>query len=135
MTLHALALTGPGGARPPRATAHLDSAHTGDIIGAFGTIAETDTGARRGWRRRLLTLAAIGNFTTARAAPWRQPLTVSVVPETGLFVIDGDAASSDAALRVLLLIMCAVMFKRWMEDEARALAGGQATARGLAKRE
>ena len=84
---------------------------------------------------RLLTLAAIGNFTTARAAPWRQPLTVSVVPETGLFVIDGDAASSDAALRVLLLIMCAVMFKRWMEDEARALTGGQATARGLAKRE
>ena len=59
MTLHALALSGPGGARPPRATAHLDSAHTGDIIGAFGTIAETDTGARRGWRRRLLTLAAI----------------------------------------------------------------------------
>lgn len=59
MTLHALALTGPGGARPPRATAHLDSAHAGDIIGAFGTIAETDTGARRGWRRRLLTLAAI----------------------------------------------------------------------------
>lgn len=59
MTLHALALTGPGGARPPRATAHIDSAHTGDIIGAFGTIAETDTGARRGWRRRLLTLAAI----------------------------------------------------------------------------
>lgn len=59
MTLHALALTGPGGARPPRATAHLDSAHTGEIIGAFGTIAETDTGARRGWRRRLLTLAAI----------------------------------------------------------------------------
>ena len=59
MTLHALALTGPGGARPPGATAHLDSAHTGDIIGAFGTIAETDTGARRGWRRRLLTLAAI----------------------------------------------------------------------------
>ena len=59
MTLHALALTGPGGARQPRATAHLDSAHTGDIIGAFGTIAETDTGARRGWRRRLLTLAAI----------------------------------------------------------------------------
>lgn len=59
MTLHALALSGPGGARPPHATAHLDSAHTGDIIGAFGTIAETDTGARRGWRRRLLTLAAI----------------------------------------------------------------------------
>ncbi|MCE3519219.1 divalent metal cation transporter, partial [Escherichia coli] len=41
------------------ATAHLDSAHTGDIVGAFGTIAQADTGARRGWRRRLATLAAI----------------------------------------------------------------------------
>ena len=71
---------------------------------------------------RLLTLAAIGNFTTARAPPWRQPLAVAVAPETGLFVVDGDAASSDAALRVLLLIMCAVMFKRWMEDEARRAA-------------
>ena len=59
MTLHALALSGPGGARPPRATAHLDSAPTGAIIGAVGPIAETATGARRGWRRRLLTLAAI----------------------------------------------------------------------------
>ena len=68
---------------------------------------------------RLLTLAAIGNFTSARGSPWRQPMTVSVVPETGLFVLNRDAASSDAALQVLLLIMCAVMFKRWMEDEAR----------------
>ena len=74
---------------------------------------------------RLLTLAAIGNFTTARASSWQQPVSVSVVPETGLFVINGDAASSDAALRVLLLIMCAVMFKRWMEDNARAPAGAQ----------
>jgi Mn2+/Fe2+ NRAMP family transporter len=44
---------------PPRATAHLDDAHVGDIIGAFGTIAQHDTGARPGWRRKLLTLAAI----------------------------------------------------------------------------
>jgi Mn2+/Fe2+ NRAMP family transporter len=46
------------GARP-RATAHLDDAHLGDIIGAFGTIAQDDTGVRRDWRRKLLTLAAI----------------------------------------------------------------------------
>jgi hypothetical protein len=30
---------------------------------------------------------------------------------------------------VLLLIMCAVMFKRWMEDEARAQAAEAAAAR------
>lgn len=59
MNMHTLALTGPVGAREDRATAHLDSAHKGDIIGAFGTIAEADSGARHGWRRRLLTLAAI----------------------------------------------------------------------------
>jgi hypothetical protein len=71
---------------------------------------------------RLLTLAALGNFTTARAPGWQQPVRVSVVPETGLFVVSGTGGSSDAALRVLLLIMCAVMFKRWMEDEAAAQA-------------
>ena len=69
---------------------------------------------------RLLTLAALGNFTTARASGWQQPVQVMVVPETGLFVLSGAGGSSDAALRVLLLIMCGVMFKRWMEDEARA---------------
>jgi hypothetical protein len=71
---------------------------------------------------RLLTLAALGNFTTARASSWQQPVQVSVLPESGLFVLSGATDSSDAALRVLLLIMCAVMFKRWMEDEARAQA-------------
>ncbi|MEG3085053.1 NRAMP family divalent metal transporter [Sphingomonas sp. PB2P12] len=74
MIQHALAPTGRGGARETRVpayldsahldsshpeTAHLDDAHKGDIIGAFGAIAEHDTGARQGWRRRLLTLAAI----------------------------------------------------------------------------
>jgi Mn2+/Fe2+ NRAMP family transporter len=37
----------------------LDSAHAGDIRGAFGTIAEHDTEGRRGWRSRGLALAAI----------------------------------------------------------------------------
>ncbi|HWD24830.1 MAG TPA: divalent metal cation transporter, partial [Acidimicrobiales bacterium] len=39
--------------------AALDEAHIGDIEGAFGTIAHGDTGARRSWRSRLLTLLAI----------------------------------------------------------------------------
>jgi len=78
---------------------------------------------------RLLTLAAVGNFTSARASSWQQPVSVSVVPETGLFVLSTPGGSSDQALRVLLLIMCAVMFKRWMEDEARAQAAEAAAAR------
>jgi NRAMP (natural resistance-associated macrophage protein)-like metal ion transporter len=41
------------------ATAVLDEAHVGDIQGAFGTIRQHDTGARRSWVARLLTLLAI----------------------------------------------------------------------------
>jgi len=37
----------------------LDSAHLGDIRGAFGTIRHTDTGARQSWRHRLQTLLAV----------------------------------------------------------------------------
>jgi NRAMP (natural resistance-associated macrophage protein)-like metal ion transporter len=40
-------------------SAVLDSAHVGDIHGAFGTIREHDLDSRRSWTARLLTLAAI----------------------------------------------------------------------------
>jgi Mn2+/Fe2+ NRAMP family transporter len=40
-------------------TAALDDAHHGDIRGGLGTIHEHDTGARRGLRRKVLTLLAI----------------------------------------------------------------------------
>ena len=44
---------------PDGATAVLDEAHVGDIQGAFGTIRQHDTAARRSWGARLLTLIAI----------------------------------------------------------------------------
>ena len=44
---------------PDGPTAVLDEAHIGDIQGAFGTIRQHDTGARRSWAARLLTLLAI----------------------------------------------------------------------------
>ena len=44
---------------PPGERAVLDSAHVGDIKGAFGTIRQHDTGARRSWRARALALLAI----------------------------------------------------------------------------
>jgi NRAMP (natural resistance-associated macrophage protein)-like metal ion transporter len=46
-------------ATPPRERAVLDSAHVGDIQGAFGTIGQHDTAARRSWRSRALALLAI----------------------------------------------------------------------------
>jgi Mn2+/Fe2+ NRAMP family transporter len=44
---------------PQRERAVLDSAHVGDIQGAFGTIGQHDVGARRSWRGRGLALLAI----------------------------------------------------------------------------
>jgi Mn2+/Fe2+ NRAMP family transporter len=39
-------------------TAHLDNAHVGDIVGAFGTLRQ-DSASPRGWTRRLLVLLAV----------------------------------------------------------------------------
>ena len=44
---------------PAARSAVLDSAHVGDIKGAFGTIREHDLGARRSFGKRALTLLAI----------------------------------------------------------------------------
>ena len=44
---------------PPRPHAVLDTAHIGDINGAFGTIYEGDVRARHSWGAKLKTLAAI----------------------------------------------------------------------------
>ncbi|MBN9633813.1 MAG: manganese transporter, partial [Actinobacteria bacterium] len=53
--------TSPASASPPgrRETAVLDSAHLGDIEGAFGTISVSDPGTGSTLKTRLLTLAAI----------------------------------------------------------------------------
>lgn len=42
-----------------RPNAVLDSAHVGDIQGAFGTIGQHDVGARNSWKARVLTMFAI----------------------------------------------------------------------------
>src|SRR5579862_2110339 len=44
---------------PARERAVLDSAHVGDIQGAFGTIRQHDDGTRRSWRAKALALLAI----------------------------------------------------------------------------
>jgi len=49
----------PVAERPEGVPPVLDEAHIGDIRGALGTIGLHDTGARHGWRSRLLALLAI----------------------------------------------------------------------------
>src|SRR6202162_1065529 len=44
---------------PGRERAVLDSAHVGDIQGAFGTIRQHDTDARRSWRARAVAVLAL----------------------------------------------------------------------------
>ena len=56
MTNHEIATLAPPGAPGP---AVLDDAHVGDIRGALGRIRQQDIAARRSWKARLITLAAI----------------------------------------------------------------------------
>jgi Mn2+/Fe2+ NRAMP family transporter len=49
----------PATSLAPGDTGHLDSAHVGDIEGAFGSILKGDVAPREGWRKRLVTLLAI----------------------------------------------------------------------------
>lgn len=66
---------------------------------------------------RLLLLAAVGNFTTAAGGGWQRPCTIAAVPGTGELVVDtGVTGGNEVALRVLLVILCAVLFRRWVED-------------------
>ncbi len=48
-----------GASDAPAPLAVLDEAHVGDIRGALGSIGQYDTGSRRTWKARVLTLAAI----------------------------------------------------------------------------
>ena len=49
----------PATTMAPGNTGHLDSAHVGDITGAFGSILKGDVAPRDGWKKRLVTLLAI----------------------------------------------------------------------------
>jgi len=90
-------------------------------VAGFDASADLNITAMRGLSDydlyRILTLAVIGNFTSAKAPAWQQPCTIAVVPNTGEFVAIDPNSSSDTAVRVLLLILCCVLLKRWVEDE------------------
>src|SRR5712691_986712 len=43
------------------ATAHLDAAHRGDIVGAFGTVRQHDSAPRSTWMARLGIVTGVGH--------------------------------------------------------------------------
>jgi hypothetical protein len=59
----------PEQARPR--TSHLDSAHIGDIQGAWGTIRQSETAPRKSWFARLLALLVIIAIVGTTVAPWQ----------------------------------------------------------------
>ncbi len=93
-----LPLTPPGDGTEdggsPDLGAVLDEEHVGDIEGAFGTIAYGDTGLRRSWKAKALTLLAIvgpglivmvGDNDAGGVAPTRKPARISVLTFCGCF--------------------------------------------------
>ena len=54
-----MALDNAGLDAPEGAPAALDPQHVGDIVGAFGTLKQGETGKPRSWRRKLRLLLVI----------------------------------------------------------------------------
>ena len=69
---------------------------------------------------RLALQAVLGNFTAGAGPGWQQACTVVVEPATGELVVQAASAATDMALRVLVIALCGLHFKRWVEDELRA---------------
>lgn len=67
---------------------------------------------------RLLTLAAVGNFTSSRASSWKQPFSVVLEPDAQGFSVETPGASSAVAVEVMLVVLSLVHFKRWLEEQA-----------------
>lgn len=67
---------------------------------------------------RVLTLAAVGNFTSSRASSWQQPFSVVLDPEARSFAVESPGASAAVAVEVMLIVLCLVHFKRWLDEQA-----------------
>lgn len=64
---------------------------------------------------RLLTLAAIGNFTSNKASSLEQPYKVGI-DQSGKLVVELEN-NSGLAVEAMLIILCVVLFKKWYDEE------------------
>ena len=69
---------------------------------------------------RVLLLAVLGNFTTAQGSEWDKPCSVVIHPKTGNVMIHDTTGPSTVALKVLLVLLCAIQVRQWVYDEKNA---------------
>lgn len=65
---------------------------------------------------RILFLAVLGNFTSGGASGWQRPCSLAVDSRTGLVALEDSPALASLAQKVVLMLLVAVQFKRWVED-------------------
>ena len=65
---------------------------------------------------RILFLAVLGNFTSGAGSGWQRPCALAVDPRTGLVALEESPALASLAQKVVLMLLVAVQFKRWVED-------------------
>lgn len=66
---------------------------------------------------RILTLAAVGNFTSSKASNFQRPFSVVIEPDGRGFDFEYKAGDSALAVEVMLIILCLVQFKRWAQEQ------------------
>jgi len=66
---------------------------------------------------RLLVLAAVGNFTSSASDPWQQDCRVVWDAETGYFLSQRQNEENTMALKVLVVILCALQAKRYIAEK------------------
>jgi hypothetical protein len=67
---------------------------------------------------RLLTLAAIGNFTSNKANSLLQPFKVAI-DQSGKLIIEQEN-DSGLAVEAMLIILCVILFKKWYDEDYKA---------------
>ena len=82
---------------------------------------------------RLLFLAVLGNFTSGASSGWERPCSLVVDTRTGLVGQEDKPALASLAQKVVLMMLVAVQFKRWVE-EVRAKQSEAQAGKGPAKR-
>jgi hypothetical protein len=65
---------------------------------------------------RILFLAVLGNFTSGAGDAWERPCGLVVDPRTGLVALEERPALASLAQKVVLMLLVAVQFKRWVEE-------------------
>ena len=65
---------------------------------------------------RLLFLAVLGNFTSGASSGWERPCSLVVDTRTGLVGQEDKPALASLAQKVVLMMLVAVQFKRWVEE-------------------